>query len=115
VIGISPRHALVDGSLTTQPEYAFWFSDVGWSVENYGTDPDVDVDIRPQDHVAGRDPQLDKAVELALAALREHRPLSADLARRPRLELPTLPPRPSASGNGEAPAKKPVRSGRKRS
>ena len=115
VIGISPRHALVDGSLTTQPEYAFWFSDVGWSVENYGTDPDVDVDIRPQDHVAGRDPQLDKAVELALAALREHRPLAADLAQRPRLALPTLPPRTSASPNGERPAEKPVRAGRKRS
>jgi tricorn protease len=93
VIGISPRHALVDGSLTTQPEYAFWFSDVGWSVENYGTDPDVEVDIRPQDHVAGTDPQLDKAVAMALAALKEYRPLTADLARRPRLELPTLPPR----------------------
>ena len=96
VIGISPRHALVDGSLTTQPEYSFWFADVGWSVENYGTDPDVEVDIRPQDHVAGTDPQLDEAVALALRALREHRPLSADLAQRPRLELPTLPtPRPA--------------------
>jgi tricorn protease len=93
VIGISPRHMLVDGSLTTQPEYAFWFSDVGWSVENYGTDPDVEVDIRPQDHVAGRDPQLDKALALARAALRKHRPLTADVARRPRLELPVLPPR----------------------
>jgi tricorn protease len=102
VIGISPRHALVDGSLTTQPEYAFWFSDVGWSVENYGTDPDVEVDIRPQDHVAGVDPQLDQAVELALSALREHRPLIADLARRPRLELPTLPPRDRPAGNGAA-------------
>jgi tricorn protease len=102
VIGISPRHALVDGSLTTQPEYAFWFSDVGWSVENYGTDPDVEVDIRPQDHVAGADPQLDMAVELALSALREHRPLSADLAQRPRLELPTLPPRSPANDNGAA-------------
>jgi tricorn protease len=100
VIGIAPRHALVDGSLTTQPEYAFWFSDVGWSVENYGTDPDVEVDIRPQDHVAGADPQLDTAVELALSALREHRPLTADLAQRPRLELPTLPPRSPADDNG---------------
>ncbi len=106
VIGISPRHALVDGSLTTQPEYAFWFSDVGWSVENYGTDPDVEVDIRPQDHVAGADPQLDMAVQLALDALESHRPLSADLAQRPRLELPTLPPRPAPSGNGAATAKR---------
>jgi hypothetical protein len=119
VIGIDPRHALVDGSLTTQPEYAFWFSDVGWSVENYGTDPDHEVDIRPQDHVAGADPQLDKAVALALTALREHRPLIADLARRPRLELPTLPPRDQQTGNGaaasappEAPA--PARPARKR-
>jgi tricorn protease len=106
VIGISPRHALVDGSLTTQPEYAFWFSDVGWSVENYGTDPDVEVDIRPQDHVAGADPQLDMAVQLAVDALETHRPLSADLTQRPRLELPTLPPREAqTSGNGAAAGK----------
>ena len=93
VVGISPRHMLVDGSLTTQPEYAFWFSDVGWGVENYGTDPDVEVDIRPQDHVAGRDPQLERAIARAVSALRRHRPLAADVARRPSLELPELPPR----------------------
>ena len=75
-------------------------------MENYGTDPDVEVDVRPQDHVEGRDPQLDMAVELALAALREHRPLSADLAQRPRLELPTLPPRAATSGNGAAAPKR---------
>ncbi|MEW6473216.1 MAG: S41 family peptidase [Actinomycetota bacterium] len=108
VIGISPRHALVDGSLTTQPEYAFWFADVGWSVENYGTDPDVEVDIRPQDHTAGADPQLDMAVQLALDALKTHRPLSADLTQRPRLELPTLPPRSEPAGNGAAARKQPA-------
>ena len=69
VIGISPTHPLVDGSLTTQPEYSFWFSDVGWAVENYGTDPDHDVDIKPQDYAAGRDPQLDKALDLVTRAL----------------------------------------------
>ena len=62
VIGINPSHVLADGSMTTQPEYSFWFSDVGWGVENYGTDPDYDVDIRPQDYAAGKDPQLDKAI-----------------------------------------------------
>ena len=40
VVGIWPRHALVDGTETTQPEFSFWFNDVGWGVENYGTDPD---------------------------------------------------------------------------
>ncbi len=99
VIGVWPRHMLVDGSMTTQPEYAFWFADVGWAVENYGTDPDVDVDIRPQDAVAGRDPQLDKAIQLVLSTLRRHRPLQADVSLRPRLELPVLPPRPTAPGS----------------
>ncbi len=66
VIGIYPRHRLVDGTETTQPEFSFWFSDVGWSVENYGTDPDVEVDNAPQDHVAGRDRQLETALAVAL-------------------------------------------------
>jgi len=69
VIGIWPRHKLVDGTQTTQPEFAFWFEDVGWRVENYGTEPDLEVECRPQDYRAGRDPQLDKALEVALALL----------------------------------------------
>ena len=31
VIGINPRHKLVDGTETTQPEFSFWFSDVGFA------------------------------------------------------------------------------------
>ena len=84
---------LVDGSATTQPESAFWFEDAGWAVENHGVEPDVEVDIRPQDAVAGKDPQLDTAIQLALTALRSHRPLQPDLLRRPHLDLPALPPR----------------------
>ena len=31
VVGIWPRHKLVDGTeKTTQPEFSTWFSDVGW-------------------------------------------------------------------------------------
>ena len=52
VIGIWPRHRLVDGTETTQPEFSFWFNDVGWGVENYGTDPQIEVDNAPQDAVA---------------------------------------------------------------
>ena len=53
--------------LVTQPRYAFWFDGSGWGVENHGVDPDVEVVIRPQDWVAGRDPQLERAVDLAMA------------------------------------------------
>ena len=85
VIGISPQHRLVDNSIVTQPEYSFWFSDVGWKVENYGTDPDYDVDIKPQDHAAGRDPQMEKAISLVSAALRKWRAPQPDLDKRPYL------------------------------
>src|SRR5690606_7250551 len=64
VVGIWPRHPLVDRSVTTQAEFAFWFQDVGWAVENYGTDPDVVVEIAPHDWAAGDDPQLEAGVEL---------------------------------------------------
>ena len=33
VVGITVNQTLVDGTLTTQPEFAFWFTDVGWRVE----------------------------------------------------------------------------------
>ncbi|MEV6176081.1 S41 family peptidase [Streptomyces sp. NPDC052016] len=68
-IGIDSRYRLVDGTLVTQPKYAIWLEGYGWGVENHGVDPDVEVVIRPQDHAAGRDVQLDEAVALALAAL----------------------------------------------
>ncbi|HVL81284.1 MAG TPA: PDZ domain-containing protein [Actinomycetota bacterium] len=93
VVGISPKHRFVDGGLTTQPEFAYWFRDVGFAVENYGTDPDHDVDIKPQDHAAGRDPQMETAIKLAMKALRGHRPVVPDLTKRRMLPLPVLPPR----------------------
>ncbi len=62
VIGIWPQATLVDGTVTTQPEYACWFEDVGYEVENYGTEPDIEVNIRPQDYAAGRDPQMERAI-----------------------------------------------------
>ncbi len=91
VIGISPRHLAVDGSLTTQPEFSFWFEDVGWGVENYGTDPDIEVEMRPQDHVSGKDPQLERAIAAALELLEKKPPLKPDLEKRPNLRAPRLP------------------------
>jgi hypothetical protein len=74
VVGVWPRHALVDGTWTTQPEFAFWFQDVGWGVENYGTEPDIEVEVTPRDHAAGRDPQLERGVTEMLKLVRKMRP-----------------------------------------
>lgn len=84
VIGISPRHRLVDGTVTTQPEFAYWFKDVGWNVENYGTDPDIEVDIAPQDYVNEIDPQLERAIAEALRLIEEYPVLEAKPEERPR-------------------------------
>jgi tricorn protease len=73
VIGIWPRHNLADGGVTTQPEFSHWFADVGWKVENYGTDPDIDVDIAPHEFRQGQDPQLDRGIA-ELLKLFETRP-----------------------------------------
>jgi tricorn protease len=94
VIGINPTHGLVDGSVTTQPEFAFWFDDVGWAVENYGSDPTEEVLVRPQDYAAGEDPQLARAIELVLGALDSYQTVQPDNDQRPRKALPVLPPRP---------------------
>ena len=91
VIGIWPRYALVDGTVTTQPEFSFWFKDVGWNVENYGTDPDLEVDISPQDHLAGRDPQMDAAIAAILGALENNAPEAQPFDERPNLARPKLP------------------------
>ena len=93
VVGINPRHVLADGTVTTQPEYSFTFDDVDWRVENYGTDPDIDLDIAPQDYVRGLDPQLDRGIEVALELLAKHPPHTPNEADRPRLVAPKLPPR----------------------
>ena len=72
VIGISPRFHLVDGTVTTQPEYSTWFQDVAYGVENYGTDPDIDIDITPQDYAKGKDPQMDCAIKEILDYLKKN-------------------------------------------
>jgi tricorn protease len=72
VVGIDSRFRLLDGTGVTQPKYMNWFDSVGYGLENHGCDPTVEVEFTPADSVAGRDPQLDAAVDLALADLAEH-------------------------------------------
>lgn len=93
VVGIWPRHTLADGTTTTQPEYAFWFEDVGWGVENHGTEPQVEVDNTPQDAAAGRDRQLETALAVVREAIAREGASRPAFGARPRLAPPPLPPR----------------------
>ncbi len=95
VVGIEGYQELVDGTSITVPRYAFWFSGTGWGVENYGVDPDVEVLNTPDDWAAGRDAQLETAVQLALDALdKQPPPVPPDPATGPVKARPPLPPRP---------------------
>ncbi len=85
VIGIWPRHRLADGSITTQPEFSGWYDNVGYGLENHGTDPDEVVPFTPADYAAGRDPQLERAIQLIAAASEAAGPLPPDLGPKPEL------------------------------
>ncbi len=91
VIGIWPRHTLVDGTFTTQPEFSYWFEDVGWAVENYGTDPDIEVEITPQAYAAGQDTQLERALAEILKLMEQNPPRLPDFGPKPSRALPRLP------------------------
>jgi tricorn protease len=95
VVGIDGRYRLVDGTLVTQPRFAFWFRSAGWGVENHGVDPDQVVEMPPQDWAAGADPVLEAGISYLLSELdrREPHPMP-DPADFPRLQPPELPPRP---------------------
>jgi tricorn protease len=94
VIGIDDGDVLVDGTQMTIPKYSFWFDGLGWGVENYGVDPDVEVLISPDDWAAARDPQLETAVTMAMEALAERPSASPpDYSARPSRARPPLPPR----------------------
>jgi tricorn protease len=68
LVGVLGFPALLDGGFVTAPNLAIWTED-GFIVENEGVEPDVEVEQWPAELEAGRDPQLEKAIEIALAEL----------------------------------------------
>ena len=98
VIGICPRHKLVDGSETTQPEFSFWFNDVGFArreLRHRSGD-------RGRQRAAGRDDGRDRQLETALATALEladkATPSKPEFGERPVLRRSALPPRKAARG-----------------
>jgi tricorn protease len=76
LVGILGYPTLMDGGGVTAPNIAFW-TDQGFGVENEGVAPDVEVEQWPREVNAGRDPQLDRAIEIALSALAKNPPTPA--------------------------------------
>ncbi|WP_051371387.1 S41 family peptidase [Streptomyces sp. 142MFCol3.1] len=95
VVGMTGRHRLGDGTVITVPMNAAWFDAYGWSVENRGVIPDLEILRTPLDWAEGRHAQLDDAIQLALDLLKSHSAASPpDYSTVPNRSRPKLPPRP---------------------
>lgn len=63
---------LIDGGSVQLPNRAAYNPDgTSWGIENGGVSPDFEVEITPKDWIAGRDPQLEKAVAVAMEELKK--------------------------------------------
>jgi tricorn protease len=70
LVGTLGFPVLMDGGGVTAPNLAIW-TEEGFIVENEGVPPDVEVEQTPADVIAGRDPQLEKAIEIVMKQLAE--------------------------------------------
>jgi tricorn protease len=77
LVGILGFPVLMDGGAITAPNLAIWTPEDGWVVENEGVPPDIEVEQTPADVIAGRDPQLEKAIEVVMAELKKNPPTKA--------------------------------------
>jgi tricorn protease len=75
LVGISHNLPLVDGGAVTMPDFGMWDPRTGaWAVENHGVDPDIEVENAPDLMAAGRDPQLERAIDYVLDELKKNPP-----------------------------------------
>jgi tricorn protease len=65
---------LMDDGTVTAPNFALWSPKGGWVVENTGVPPDIEVEQSPAEVLAGRDPQLNKAIEVIMKELKKKPP-----------------------------------------
>lgn len=72
LVGIWNYPALLDGGFVTAPRGAIYGLNGEWEVENHGIAPDIEVENDPASVAAGGDPQLEKAVQVTLEALRKN-------------------------------------------
>ena len=70
VVGITNRGQLIDGGTVNVPESGFASKTGEWIIEGYGVDPDIEVDNDPQSVIAGKDPQLERAIVEVMAKLK---------------------------------------------
>jgi tricorn protease len=69
-VGSGGGYAMIDGGSVNIPNYGAWVPGE-WVIEGRGAVPDYEVDQDPTAVMAGKDPQLDKAIQLILDNLKK--------------------------------------------
>ena len=82
VVGITNHGNLIDGGTVNVPEFGFTNARGEWIIEGHGVDPDIVVENDPKSVIAGRDPQLERAV--------------TEIMNQLKTRNAKLPPRPAA-------------------
>ena len=72
LVGISGYPALLDGGSITSPNFGVFDLKGNYIIENQGVAPDVFVEQMPKDLLEGRDPQLEKTVQLLLEEMKTY-------------------------------------------
>jgi tricorn protease len=90
LVGIWDVPALIDGGTITAPRGGFYNVNGEWDVENIGISPDILIEQEPKLVKEGHDPQLEKAVEVALDLLKTQ---SVKLIQQPADPVRVLRPK----------------------
>ncbi len=72
VVGITNHGPLIDGGTVNVPEFGHADANGQWAVEGWGVEPDIEVENDPASMLKGGDPQLERAVQEVLEALRKN-------------------------------------------
>jgi len=87
VVGIGGGVPLIDGGSISVPGSGLASPDGQWVIEGYGVDPDINVENDPKSLIAGRDPQLERAVSELMKQLEGKKvklpPMPAGPVKRP--------------------------------
>jgi tricorn protease len=94
VVGIRDElySTMVDGGYAWVAEFGIYDLKRRWIVENEGVTPDIEVDNLPRDVMAGRDPQLERAVAELMKRVEAERPVRPPPPPSKDLRSPAAPP-----------------------
>jgi len=72
LVGISGYPPLLDGGRITSPNFGIYDTEGNWIIENEGVAPDIFIEQLPKDLLQGRDPQLERTINILLEEMKTY-------------------------------------------